>query len=194
MSYPLSLLGLAHITASLSVLLWALEPLMILALAWWLLGDRITSPLAVASVLALMGVVIVVFETGSRGRLFGITLTLAGVGACAVYTVISRKLIVTDSTLVVITVQQSCALVFSVALLAATILIGRSTPMPVVSASAWISAVVSGVLYYAAAFWFYLSGLPRVPAALAGVFINLIPVFGIAAGHVLLGERLTGRQ
>lgn len=193
-SYALGLLGLAHITASLSVLLWAMEPLMILALAWWFLGDRITTPLAVASVLALTGVVLVIFESGSRGRLAGIALTLAGVAACAVYTVISRKLMDTDSTLVIVTVQQSCALVFSVALLATTTLIGRSTPLPDVSAGGWISAVVSGLLYYAVAFWFYLTGLRRVSAATAGVFINLIPVFGIAAGHLLLAERLTGRQ
>lgn len=38
-SYALGLVGLAH-TASLSVLLWATEPLLILGLAWWLLGKR----------------------------------------------------------------------------------------------------------------------------------------------------------
>ncbi len=41
-AYALSLLGLATITASLSVLLWALEPLMILLLAAWFLHERIT--------------------------------------------------------------------------------------------------------------------------------------------------------
>ncbi len=193
-SYALGLLGLAHITASLSVLLWAVEPLMILALAWWFLGDRITTPLAVVSVFALTGVVLVTFESTSRGRLAGIALTLAGVAACAVYTVISRKLMDTASTLVIVTVQQSCALVFSLALLATTTFIGRSALLPDVSAAAWISAVVSGLLYYAVAFWFYLTGLRRVSAATAGVFINLIPVFGIAAAHLLLAERLTGRQ
>jgi hypothetical protein len=34
-SYALSLVGLSHITASLSVLLWAAEPILILGLAWW---------------------------------------------------------------------------------------------------------------------------------------------------------------
>lgn len=193
-SYALGLLGLAHITASLSVLLWAVEPLMILALAWLLLGDRITTPLAVASALALTGVVLVIFESGSRGRLTGIALTLAGVAACAIYTVILRKLMDTDSTLVILTVQQVCALVFSLALLATATVIDQSALLPGASAAAWISAAVSGVLYYAVAFWFYLTGLRRVPVAVAGVFINLIPVFGIAAGHLLLAERLTGRQ
>jgi drug/metabolite transporter (DMT)-like permease len=193
-SYALSLLGLSYISASLSVLLWAVEPLMILAIAWWLLGDRITMPLATSSALALAGVLLVILVPGSRGRFAGIALTLAGVAACAVYTVISAKLMDTDSTLAIVAVQQSCALVFALGLLATTAFISRTAILPEASAAAWVSAVAAGVLYYAAAFWFYLTGLRGVPAAVAGVFINLIPVFGIAAGYVLLAERLTGRQ
>lgn len=193
-SYALSLLGLVYITASLSVLLWAAEPLMILALASWFLGDRVTRQLALASAIGLGGVVLVVFEGGSHGQLTGITLTLAGVTVCAFYTVVSRKLMVTDSTLAVVTIQQSCALLFSLALLGATFLIGGSTPLPEVSAAAWISAAVSGMLYYAVAFWLFLTGLRRIPAGVAAVFINLIPLFGVAAGYALLGERLTGQQ
>jgi drug/metabolite transporter (DMT)-like permease len=45
------------------------------------------------------------------------------------------------------------------------------------------------MLYYALAFWLYLTGLRRIPAALAGLFLNLIPVFGVTTGY-LLGERL----
>jgi drug/metabolite transporter (DMT)-like permease len=62
------------------------------------------------------------------------------------------------------------------------------------SAEAWLSALASGALYYAAAFWLYLTGLRRINAATAGLYINLIPVFGIAASYVLLGERLSARQ
>jgi probable blue pigment (indigoidine) exporter len=54
-SYALGLLGLAHITASLSVLLWTVEPLLILALARWLLRDPITGPLAFTMASALGG-------------------------------------------------------------------------------------------------------------------------------------------
>ena len=193
-SYALSLLGLSYISASLSVLLWAVEPLLILAIAWWLLGDRITMPLAAASALALAGVLLVILVPGSRGRFVGIALTLAGVAACAIYTVVSAKLMDTNSTLAIVTVQQSCALVFSLGLFAATATINQTALLPAASAAAWVSAVVAGVLYYAAAFWFYLTGLRGVPAAVAGVFINLIPVFGIAAGYFLLAERLSGRQ
>ena len=196
-SYALSLVGLTYITASLSVLLWATEPLLILMLAWWLLGDRITKPLVMSVAVALAGVVLVVFESDSEGHLVGVALTLAGVVACAFYTVISRKLIFSDSasedsTLAVVAVQQAFALVFSIVLVA---VLGRGgVALADVSAAAWISAVLSGLLYYAVAFWLYLTGLRRVSAGVAGMFINLIPVFGIAAGHLLLDERLSGRQ
>jgi drug/metabolite transporter (DMT)-like permease len=53
---------------------------------------------------------------------------------------------------------------------------------------------VSGLMYYAAAFWFYLTGLRSVPATVAGGFLNLIPVFGITTAYVFLGERLSLTQ
>ena len=51
------------------------------------------------------------------------------------------------------------------------------------------SAVASGVLYYAAAYWFYLTALRRVPASLAATSFYLIPIFGMAGGALVLGDR-----
>jgi len=58
---------------------------------------------------------------------------------------------------------------------------------------AWLGAVVSGILYYGLGFAFYVTGLRHLPASYAGAFLPLIPVFGVAAGH-LVGERLELRQ
>jgi drug/metabolite transporter (DMT)-like permease len=49
-------------------------------------------------------------------------------------------------------------------------------------------------MYYVAAFWFYLWALRSVPASMAGMFLNLIPVFGVSTAYVFLGERLTAIQ
>jgi len=51
-AYALSLIGLSQTTASLSVLLWAIEPVLILGLAWRWLGERVTGRLAALSVAA----------------------------------------------------------------------------------------------------------------------------------------------
>jgi drug/metabolite transporter (DMT)-like permease len=77
MSYALSLLGLASITASLSVLLWALEPLLILVLAAWLLRERITPTLVVLSLVAVAGMLLVINQPDSTGSPIGIALTVA---------------------------------------------------------------------------------------------------------------------
>jgi len=52
-----------------------------------------------------------------------------------------------------------------------------------------VSAVVSGLLYYAFAYSFYLSALRRVRASIAAASFYLIPVFGLAGAWVT-GERL----
>lgn len=193
-SYALGLVGLTYITASLSVLLWATEPIMILGLAWWLLGDRITGPMAAAAGIALLGVLLVVFQPGGSGQPIGIALTLLGVAACAVYTVVSRKWLIAESTLQVVATQQASALVFALLLLGSLIMTNGEGALAEISPTAWASAVVSGALYYAVAFWLFLTGLRRTSAAVAGMYINLIPVFGIAASYALLGERLVLRQ
>jgi probable blue pigment (indigoidine) exporter len=193
-SYALGLIGLTYIAASLSVLLWATEPIMILLLAWFILGDRITKGVVIGASLALTGVLLVVFEPGGQGQPVGVALTLLGVAACAVYTVITKKWMISESTLQVVALQQVSALTFAVLLLGVSAAAGYQATSLSFSAEAWLSALASGALYYAAAFWLYLTGLRRINAATAGLYINLIPVFGIAASYVLLGERLSARQ
>jgi probable blue pigment (indigoidine) exporter len=194
LSYALSLAGLARITASMSVLLWAIEPLLILALAFWILKDRISKALAACAAIALAGVVLVVFQRGSNATPTGVALTIAGVAACAVYTVLSSKFLSDASPLNVVLVQQAAALVFALVLFAGSIVVTDLRSLTDVSATAWLSAIGAGILYYAVAFWFYVTGLSGTAPGIAGMFINLIPVFGIASSYLILDERLTGRQ
>src|SRR4051812_17232992 len=90
-AYALSLVGLVTISASLSVLLWAIEPVLILILAGLFLRERVTRPLAGLSSIALLGMVLVVFDPLGSGQFEGVALTVAGVACCAVYTVLSRR-------------------------------------------------------------------------------------------------------
>ena len=56
------------------------------------------------------------------------------------------------------------------------------------------SAIVAGALYYGVAFLLYIAGLRRTSAARAGMFLTLIPVFGLLFSAVLLGETLDTGQ
>jgi len=191
LAYALSLLGLAHITASLSVLLWAMEPVLILFLAGWLLRERVTAALVVLSLVAVAGMLLVIDRPESSGSLLGVGLTLAGVACCAIYTVSARRWLgAADSTSQVLVAQQVHALALAGVLVGAAWILSGSVLPSAVSAAAWAAAIASGVLYYGVAYWLYLFGLRQVPASLAALSFYLIPVFGVAAGFVLLGERL----
>jgi probable blue pigment (indigoidine) exporter len=195
LAYALSLIGLASITASLSVLLWAVEPLMILALATVVLGERITLTLVGFSFMAIAGIVLLIYDPAAGGQLIGVGLTLAGVACCATYTVVARRWIATsDSTAQVVLAQQAHAMAFALVVLAGVAVVGGAVRPAGLTATGLLSAVASGVLYYAGAYWLYLTALRGVPASLAAVSFYLIPLFGVAAGYLLLGERLDPRQ
>ena len=210
-SYALSLVGLSQISASLSVLLWAGEPILILGLAWWWLHEPVTRRLAGLSLAALGGMALIVWTPGAAGQGVGVLVTIAGVGCCAVYTVLTRQRISdAPSTLRVVLGQQFWALGLAVALFLGSAVLGTSAGLAEatarlivdpnagvatpISSEAWLSAFASGIVYYALAYGFYLSGLRQVPASLAASAFYLIPVFGVAGGWALLGERLDPAQ
>jgi drug/metabolite transporter (DMT)-like permease len=193
-AYALSLLGLVHITASLSVVLWVLEPLLILGLAALFLRERVEPLVLGLSLVALAGILLVVYEPGG-GSALGVALTVAGVVCCAAYTVITRRWLASaDSTAQVVLAQEAYALGFALIVVAAIGLTGGSVWPVGVTPAGWGSAVTSGVLYYALAYWFYLTALREVPAPIAAMSFYLIPVFGVAGGFLLLGERLEPGQ
>ncbi|TAL13087.1 MAG: DMT family transporter [Chloroflexota bacterium] len=195
LAYALGLLGLAHITASLSVLLWALEPLMILVLAAVVLRERIGLGLVGLSLVAVAGITLVIYQPGGTGSQLGVALTLAGVACCAVYTIIARQWLGgADSTAQVVLSQQVYALGFGAALLTIGWALGTSPLSSEVSPLGWASAVGSGLLYYGLAYWFYLSALRQMPASSAAASFYLIPIFGVAGSLVILGERLDPMQ
>lgn len=194
LSYALSLAGLQRITASASALLWALEPILILGLAWLVLRHRPSRPIGIAAASALVGVVLVVAQQDVGLGAAGVTLTIAGVLACAVYTVLSSRYLADSTALGVVLVQQMAALGFAVVLAIAAFATGHGGSLRDVSGAAWLSALAAGALYYGVAFWFYLEGLRTCSPGVAGLFINLVPIFGIASATVFLDERLTARQ
>jgi drug/metabolite transporter (DMT)-like permease len=193
LAYALGLLGLLTITASMSVLLWATEPILILLLARLVLGERIDVLTTTAVAVALVGVVLVVHSPGVSGAARGIALSLAAVTACALYSVLTRRLLLDDSSLTVVLAQQLTALACAVGVTAFAVAVaGVELGLPT-DATAWVLAGLSGTVYYGLAFWFFVSGLRGVQASTAGSFLPLIPVFGLAASHAL-GDRLEVHQ
>ena len=147
-AYALSLLGLATITASLSVLLWALEPLMILFLAGWFLHERITPSFIALSLVAVGGVAVILYDpAASTGQVIGVVLTLAGIACCAAYSVITRRWIPgARETSQVILAQQAHALAFALVLVVVVGVAGGAISPSSLTPLGMVSAVGSGAL------------------------------------------------
>jgi probable blue pigment (indigoidine) exporter len=195
LAYALSLIGLAEISASVAVLLWALEPILILVLAAVVLRERVTPPVVAGSIAAVGGLGLVVAEPAAGGSALGVALTIAGVAVCAVYTVAGRRWLpgASDSTLGVVAGQQVHALGLAVGVVAILAVTGQRVLPAAISPTALVAAAASGLLYYAFAYLFYLSALRRLRASVAASSFYLIPVVGVGLAS-LTGERLEPAQ
>lgn len=193
LAYVLALFGLVTVSASLAVLLWATEPVLIAVLAVVFLGERVGLVTGAAIAVAVLGAVLVIHHPGAAGGVGGIVLTLGAVTACACYTVLTRRLLLDDSSLVVVLSQQAVALVLALLLLLAGALGGVDAVRLPSDLAGWAFAIGSGVVYYGLAFACFVAGLRGLSASRAGTLLPLIPVFGLAGGF-LVGDRLEGRQ
>lgn len=194
-SYTFSMLGLQRIAAGTASLLWALEPFLILILAHIFLRERATIGAAVTVLAGFTGALLV---AGGRGVAApdwaGVAYMLTAVGLCAIYTVSSRKVGRHFDPLVLTAVQQGAACLWAGLLQVSLPGANFTIPLAAISGGDALGAVLTGLMYYAAAYWLYLAALKNVTAALAGASFNLIPLVAIAGAFVFLGERLTGVQ
>lgn len=197
LAYTFGLLGLARTTASLNALIWATEPILILGLAWLILRERLSRPLLALSLAAIVGVMLVAgidSGAGEGGSLIGNLLVLAGTFCCALYTVLTRRIVADLDPLSVVTLQQTAALAWALLIWPLERLHGEATDLATISLTVWALAAASGLAYYALAFWFYIIGLKRTPASLTGQFLNLVPIFGVGGAYLFIGERLAPAQ
>ena len=191
-AYALGLTGLARIHASTSVTIWATEPVLIVLMAFAFLHERLGLWTVLCLAAALAGVGLIVGAPSAGDPLVGVALTLLSVLACALYSILLRRMDLKDGTLPVVFLQQASALAFSAVVL--LVFAGRAFGANEPTAAEFASAILSGALYYGVAFLLYVAGLRRTSATRAGVSLTLIPVFGLVFSAVLLGETMGVRQ
>lgn len=198
LAYTLSMLGLAEIPASMTTLLWAAEPTLIVIFAWLLLSEPITERVAMLTAMAACGVVLVSGVAGGNvemtGNLKGPALVLGGVTCCALYTALSRRYAMAADPLHVVTIQQTAGLMWTMAIWPAELSGDGARSLGQLGRGELVGGALTGLMYYVAAFWFYIHALRKVQASTAGLYLNLIPVFGVAGACLALGERLTSAQ
>jgi len=190
-AYNLFFLGaLARLPASRTSLIIALNPVVTIAAASLLLGERMSARRWLGVAVALAGVWIVVSRgdvLGSVGGAVGLgeLLMFGGVCSWAAYTLIGRRVLAGLSPLAA-TTWASLWGVTLLAIAAAPDLRDLATDdltLPVV-----LSVLYLGVLGTAVGFVWYYQAVQRLGASRTVIFNNLVPVFGATFGVLLLGE------
>jgi drug/metabolite transporter (DMT)-like permease len=168
---------------------------MIFALAVLLLRESVTRSLVLTMVLGLMGAVCVTGVGGVLGGTsldpVGLLLMVLAVLCCAFYSVLSRGISDTVDPLFTVAVQQSAGLIWASAIVLVRSPFGALEELTTIPSLSLVAAMASGLLYYASAYWLYISALKTTPASVAGAYFNLIPVFGVGLAFLFLGERLS---
>jgi drug/metabolite transporter (DMT)-like permease len=203
LAYVVVLAGLAMTSAADASLIGATEPLLVALLAWLLLRQRPVLRVWLAIVIAGVGIVLVGGEQastdaiagdGTPAALVGDALVFVGTLLAAVYVVLTARLAVALPAVLVAALQQTVGLLLVAPLWGAALLLGLETLPAAISPSMMALALISGVVQYALAFWFYLLGVRGLPLGQAALFLALIPLFGVAGAVLFLGEPLSMAQ
>lgn len=192
LAYGVGVPGLALTSAANATVIGAAEPAFICALAWILLGARPGRGVAGVLVLASAGVLMVTLsgaEGLGQGRPAGDALVGLGTAFAALYVVMSSRLVGSISPLSLAATQQTAGLACVLILLVGAWGMGFEAP----ASLNWAlvsAAAATGIIQYALAVWFYLMALRILAPSVAGLYLALIPVFGMLGAVLILGEAI----
>lgn len=189
-AYYLGFVGMQSTSALHTAVIFALEPLGILAFNIVLFRFRIDRRLLVAGVVALMGVVVITLGDAAadgRASLRGDAFVFAGVMVAALYVSLSTQAVTIPSATAMLLIQQAGSLVLALVLLGVDADGGHGLHRLPAWSAVW-PALAIGVLQFTLAFLFYFRGARDNPSYWSVVVLNLIPVVGIAASILILGE------
>jgi drug/metabolite transporter (DMT)-like permease len=196
LSFTAAVAGLALTTASVEALIWSLETVFIVGLAWLLLREQVGLSLLGLSLLGVLGVGLVTATADATvagpQAWVGNLLILLGTFCAALYTVLVRFSLKAAEPLLLTALNQLMGL-----LCVLTILSLSSPwlkPQFNWSLQTWELAALSGLMLHALPFWAFNWVLKRVPASLAAFFLMLIPLFTLSGAFFFLQERLTVTQ
>ncbi|HEX2009313.1 MAG TPA: DMT family transporter [Roseateles sp.] len=186
------LFGLQRSSAVVAGVIMAGIPAAVALLSWLVLGERIARRVLAGIACCVSGIALVALgRDGGATSPLGAALLLAAVFCEACYVVIGKQL----------TAQVSAKRISSLINLWGLVLV---TPLGLWQALSFDftlpAAADWGLLaFYAAAasmvtVWLWMTGLAKVPAAQAGVFMVFLPIATALVGLLFLGERLSGTQ
>lgn len=186
--------GMKYIAASTGALIEGLVPVAIAVPAALILKEQLSKRIMAGILLSVTGVILVGFigtAEKSANALLGSACIVGAVCLWSTYTLLSRSLKNTDTTIVT-TVSMFIGTVLSIPL--ALWEINDLGGMPHISLKAWMGIIYLGVFASAVAYFLYNKSLESLPAAQVGNFLNLIPLIGALIAFTFLKDTFTGLQ
>jgi len=192
MHNALAYVGLNFTTATNGVILNSCIPVMIIVMAWLFFGERLRRLQVAGVVISSLGV-LTIFSQGSLQTLAALRLNagdffvMLSVAMWSLYTILLRHrpagLHMLSFLFCIAVVGNLCMLPFWIG----EMLLGYRIAWTVQTVSAMLAvALFSSVLAYI----FWNRGVEAVGAQVAGLFVHLMPVFGVMLAWIFLGERL----
>ena len=176
--------GIEHTSVSHAAMIVGAIPVLVALMAAGF-GETATRPLTWAGyAVALIGIAFVAGAAGGGATPRGDLLVLGAVVLSAAFIAIQPRLLAGRDAAAVTAVQFAggALVALPVAVLTEGMPHAPGAPLPALSLAA---LAVAGTPL---PFWLFAFGQARVPAELAGAFLNLEPVVGVAAGWLALGE------
>lgn len=187
--FSLMFTGLKVIDASTAAIAIQLQVPLAAVLAWLILGDRLGWRRAIGMAIAFCGVVLIAGEPKLRGDLIYLLMIIAAAAIWSVGAVQIKRLEPIDG----VVLNTWIAIFASPQLLVASLILedGQWQALQNADLWAWLAVLYQSVLVYGLGYglWFWL--LARYQVNQTMPFLLLVPLFGVAAGVVFLGEALT---
>ena len=161
-SYTLALVGLSMTAATHASIIGALEPSLVVLLAWLLLHERVSSATCALMALTLLGSVLVVTNTtAANGPASGSGdgLLTASVVCAAAYIMFSSRRAQNVSATTTLLTQQRWAIVIIGPALGVSVTLGGFGPTPI--GTGWFYVLTSMALSYLIPFGLYLTSARR---------------------------------
>lgn len=192
LAYSIGLWGLSLTSAGSASIIGSTEPVFIILLAWLVSRGAPSGKLVLCVSIAIAGLLLVSYEPTHEGEtrsLVGNVLIVLSTMFAASYVVLSAKFAHRFPAAVLAGSQQLVGLMCAIAIYLTGRLTGFIGPESTeLTSRLVVYAAASGVVQYAMAFWLYLIGLRYLSAGAAGLWLTLIPVFGVSGAYLWLHE------
>jgi probable blue pigment (indigoidine) exporter len=186
-AYVFANVGLMLTSAAVGSMLFALESVFVVVLAWALLRTRPVRVEAVALLLGVLGTVLVASaERGGSSSGLGVTFMILSTLASAGYVFATRRFAAGQEPLALVARQGAASLVVTSPFIVGSWLV-EGSDLGSASGSALLLAALSGLLGFAIPFTLWTVAMPRVRPGFAAVSLNLTPLVGVVSA-TLLGQ------